>query len=71
MFAFVAFFVTLCYHTIYASPWIFPPLALYGADMLLRLLKYRIKDATITAVDNQMTIVRPVSYPIYESSIRS
>ncbi|KZP33798.1 iron reductase [Athelia psychrophila] len=58
VFAFVAFFVTLCYHTIYASPWIFPPLALYGADMLLRLLKYRIKDATITTVDNQMTIIR-------------
>ncbi|KAF7980532.1 hypothetical protein HWV62_37663 [Athelia sp. TMB] len=58
VFSFVAFFVTVCYHTIYASPWIFPPLALYGADMLLRLLKYRIKDATLTAVDNQMTIIR-------------
>ena len=55
---YVAFFVTICYHTIYASPWIFPPLALYGADVLLRLLRYRIKDATLTAQDARMTLVR-------------
>ncbi|KAK7027523.1 ferric-chelate reductase Frp1 [Paramarasmius palmivorus] len=55
---FVAFFVTVCYHTIYAPPWIFPPLAFYGLDMLLRLFKYRIKDATLTAIDNQMTLIR-------------
>ncbi|KAK0234313.1 iron reductase [Armillaria fumosa] len=55
---FVAFFITICYHTTYASPWIFPPLALYGLDMLMRLLRYRIKDATVSAVDNQMTIIR-------------
>ncbi|KAG1729971.1 iron reductase [Suillus paluster] len=55
---YVAFFVTICYHTIYASPWIFPPLALYGADVLLRLLRYRIKDATLTAQDDQMTLIR-------------
>ncbi|KIJ64231.1 hypothetical protein HYDPIDRAFT_112190 [Hydnomerulius pinastri MD-312] len=55
---FVAFFVTICYHTIYASPWIFPPLAFYGADMLMRMLRYRIKDATMTAEDSFMTIVR-------------
>ncbi|KAK7036346.1 iron reductase [Favolaschia claudopus] len=35
---FPAFFITLCYHTIYASPWIFPPLAFYAADLLLRIL---------------------------------
>ncbi|KAG1805410.1 iron reductase [Suillus variegatus] len=29
---YVAFFVAICYHTLYASPWIFPPLAFYGAD---------------------------------------
>ncbi|KAK0491790.1 iron reductase [Armillaria luteobubalina] len=55
---FVAFFITICYHTTYASPWIFPPLALYGLDMLMRLFRYRIKDAAVTAVDNQMTIIR-------------
>lgn len=56
--AFSAFFITICYHTIYASPWIFPPLAFYGADLLLRLFRYRIKDATLTQIDKQMTIVR-------------
>lgn len=54
---YVAFFVTICYHTIYASPWIFPPLAFYGADVLLRLFRYRIKDATLTAQDAHMTLV--------------
>lgn len=46
------------YHTRFASPWIFPPLAFYGADLLLRMLRFRIKDATLTPIDNQMTIVR-------------
>ncbi|KAF8549686.1 iron reductase [Imleria badia] len=55
---FVAFFVCVCYHSIYASPWIFPPLAFYGADMFLRLLRYRFKGASITAPDKFMTLVR-------------
>ncbi|KAG1830120.1 iron reductase [Suillus variegatus] len=55
---YVAFFVTICYHTMYASPWIFPPLAFYGADVLLRLFRYRIKDATLTAQDAHMTLIR-------------
>ncbi|KAJ6621017.1 hypothetical protein B0H10DRAFT_2019643 [Mycena sp. CBHHK59/15] len=44
---FPAFFITICYHTIYAPPWIFPPLAFYGADLLLRLLKFRVAVANI------------------------
>ncbi|KAG1788976.1 uncharacterized protein HD556DRAFT_1495891 [Suillus plorans] len=55
---YVAFFVTICYHTLYASPWIFPPLAFYGADILLRLFRYRIKDATLTAQDVHMSLIR-------------
>ncbi|KAI0640857.1 iron reductase [Trametes meyenii] len=54
---YVAFFITICYHTIYAAPWIFPPLAFYGFDMLLRLFRYRIKDATLVPVDNNMTLI--------------
>ena len=54
---FVAFCVTICYHTIYASPWIFPPLAFYGADILMRMFKVRIKDALLVPIDNQMTLV--------------
>lgn len=55
--AFVAFFVTICYHTIYASPWIFPPLAFYGADILMRMFRVRIKDALLVPIDKQMTLI--------------
>lgn len=54
---YVSFFITICYHTIYASPWIFPPLAFYGLDILMRFLRYRIKDASLVPVDNNMTII--------------
>jgi len=57
--AFVAFFITIRHHSIFASPWIFPPLAFYGADIMLRLFRYRIKDAILTPIDKQMTIVSP------------
>ena len=53
---YVSFFVTICYHTIYARPWIYPALAFYALDLLLRLFRYRIKDATLTYVGG-MTIV--------------
>ena len=56
--AYVAFFITLCYHTPYARPWIYAPLAFYGFDLCLRLFKYRVKDATVEAVNNQMTLIR-------------
>lgn len=55
---YVSFFVALCYHTPYARPWIYAPLAFYGFDLCLRLFKYRVKDATIEAVSNQMTLIR-------------
>ncbi|KAH8093109.1 iron reductase [Cristinia sonorae] len=54
---FVAFFVTICYHTIYAAPWIYPPLAFYGLDLAMRLLRYRIKDASLVPVDQNMTLI--------------
>jgi ferric-chelate reductase len=54
---FPAFFITICVHTPYAAPWIYPPLALYGADLLVRLVRFRIKDATLLAPDSQMTLV--------------
>ncbi|KAJ1311621.1 hypothetical protein OPQ81_010098 [Rhizoctonia solani] len=55
---YVAFFIMICYHTPYAEPWIYPPIAFWGLDLLLRLVRFRIKDAYATAVDHQMTIVR-------------
>lgn len=53
---YVSFFITICYHTIYARPWIYPALAFYALDLLLRLFRYRIKDATLMSVGN-MTII--------------
>ncbi|KAJ3488444.1 hypothetical protein NLJ89_g11617 [Agrocybe chaxingu] len=54
---FPAFFITVCYHTIYARPWIYPALALYGLDLLLRMFKIRIKDAVLVPIGKQMTLV--------------
>ncbi|KAJ7431080.1 iron reductase [Mycena galericulata] len=55
--AFPAFFVTICYHTLYAVPWIFPPLAFYGADLLLRILRWRVVVGRAEARDGGMTLV--------------
>jgi hypothetical protein len=53
----VSFFVLVDYHTPYAMPWIFPPLALYGLDLVIRMLRYRVKEATLVAEDSSMTLV--------------
>ncbi|KAG1850084.1 hypothetical protein C8R48DRAFT_764500 [Suillus tomentosus] len=55
---YVAFVVAMCYHTSYASPWIFPPLAFYGAGISSHLFRYRIKAVTLTAQDTHMTMIR-------------
>ncbi|KAJ7164427.1 iron reductase [Mycena filopes] len=54
---FPAFFVTICYHTIYASPWIFPPLAFYGADLLLRVLRWRVVVAHVEPREGGMALI--------------
>ncbi|KZT51057.1 hypothetical protein CALCODRAFT_504005 [Calocera cornea HHB12733] len=54
---YVAFFVCLNYHTPYAVPWIFPALAFYGWDLAVRLLRFRMKDANVLPVDDQMTLI--------------
>jgi len=54
---YVAFFITVCYHTLYARPWIYAPLALYGLDLLMRMVKVRIQDAVLVPADKQMTLV--------------
>ncbi|CAA7263889.1 unnamed protein product [Cyclocybe aegerita] len=55
---FPAFFITMCYHTICASPWIYLVFALDGPDILLRMFKIRIKDAVLVPVGKQMTLIR-------------
>jgi hypothetical protein len=63
--AYVAFFITICYHTSYAPPWIFPPLAFYGLDILMRIFRQRIKDAILVPIDNQMTLVSTPATSLY------
>ena len=64
----VSFFVVLCYHTIYAAPYIYPPLAFYAFDLFFRMVRTRVKDATLIPIDNQFTIVR-LPFPLFYSSI--
>lgn len=54
---YVSFFITICYHTLFARPWIYPALAFYGLDLLMRLFRFRIKDASLVPMKD-MTIVR-------------
>ncbi|KAJ7112851.1 iron reductase [Mycena crocata] len=54
---FPAFFVTVCYHTPFVYPWIFPPIAFYAFDVCLRLLKFRIAVARVHAWDGGMSII--------------
>lgn len=54
---YVSFFIVICYHTLYAIPWIFPPIAFYGFDLLARLLRTRIKEAILIPIGDQMTLI--------------
>jgi ferric-chelate reductase len=59
--AFPTFFILICYHTPYALPWVFPPLAIYGFDVLSRMLRAQVRDAVLEARGEGaggMTIVR-------------
>ncbi|KAG9101493.1 hypothetical protein FS749_006396 [Ceratobasidium sp. UAMH 11750] len=55
---YMTFFIMICYHTPYAEPWIYPPIAFWGLDLVLRLARFRLKDAYLTSVDQQMTLIR-------------
>ncbi|KIY45553.1 hypothetical protein FISHEDRAFT_66860 [Fistulina hepatica ATCC 64428] len=68
VFGFPAFFITICYHTPYAPPWIYPPLALYALDLTLRLFRYRIEQVVLETVDAQMTLIH---MPFYTPSTPS
>jgi len=54
----VAFFVLVSYHTPYSVPWVFPPMAFGGMDLLLRMFRCRVKVAELTADDGMMTLLR-------------
>ncbi|WWC94063.1 hypothetical protein V866_000901 [Kwoniella sp. B9012] len=54
---FVGFFAAISYHTPYSRPWIYPCAAIYGYDLFVRMLRYRIKDATLVPVDDTLTMI--------------
>ncbi|KAJ6492247.1 iron reductase [Mycena sanguinolenta] len=54
---FPAFFVTICYHTIYAPPWIFPPVAFYAADVFVRIIRWRVVVGRVEAKEGGMSLI--------------
>ncbi|WVO16320.1 hypothetical protein L204_103995 [Cryptococcus depauperatus] len=54
---FVGFFAAVSYHTPYSRPWIWPCVAIYAYDLLVRMIRYRIKDATLVPVDKTLTMI--------------
>lgn len=54
--SFIGFFAAIAYHTPYAQPWIYPPVAFYTFDLFMRLFKCRVKDAFLVPVPG-MTMV--------------
>ncbi|BEJ12085.1 hypothetical protein CspHIS471_0205450 [Cutaneotrichosporon sp. HIS471] len=54
---FVGFFAAVCYHTSYAFPWVYVCVALYAYDHFARLMRYRLKDATLVPVDSTLTMI--------------
>ncbi|KAF8174797.1 hypothetical protein K438DRAFT_1771378 [Mycena galopus ATCC 62051] len=49
--------VTVWYHTIYATPWIFPPLAFYGTDLLLRVVRWRFVVGRVKGNEGGMSLI--------------
>ncbi|WWD17418.1 hypothetical protein CI109_101859 [Kwoniella shandongensis] len=54
---FVGFFAAISYHTPYSRPWIYPCVAIYAYDLLVRMFRYRLKDATLVPVDDTLTMI--------------
>ncbi|KAK8864285.1 hypothetical protein IAR55_001531 [Kwoniella newhampshirensis] len=54
---FTGFFAAISYHTPYSRPWIYPCVAIYAYDLLVRMFRYRIKDATLVPIDDTLTMI--------------
>jgi ferric-chelate reductase len=56
----VLFIVLIFFHAKwhFAAPWLLTPTFIYGLDLTLRSIRFRVKEATLEAVDDQMTLVR-------------
>ncbi|KAL5496138.1 FRP1_2 [Sanghuangporus vaninii] len=53
-----AFAIAMRYHTRHTIPYLYPSLALWGFDLLLRLFRMRMRTATLISPDTQMTVLR-------------
>jgi hypothetical protein len=40
-----------------AGTWVLSPTIIYGFDLALRTIRFRVKDAKLEAIDDQMTLV--------------
>ncbi|KAJ7308728.1 hypothetical protein DFH08DRAFT_944369 [Mycena albidolilacea] len=58
---FPALFVTLCYSTIFAPPWILPPWAFHGADFLLQILRWQVVMGRVEGKEGEMSLE---AYPL-------
>ncbi|ORY32518.1 putative ferric reductase transmembrane component [Naematelia encephala] len=54
---FIGFFAAISYHTPYSRPWIYPCVAIYAYDLLVRMFRFRFKDATLVPVDDTLTMI--------------
>ncbi|TYJ57001.1 hypothetical protein B9479_002280 [Cryptococcus floricola] len=54
---FVGFFAAISYHTPYSRPWVWPCVSIYAYDLCVRMLRYRIKDATLVPIDSTLTMI--------------
>jgi ferric-chelate reductase len=53
----LAFSIGMLIHTSSSIAWILISAAIYVFDLVVRVLRSRVKDANIVAVDNEMTLV--------------
>ncbi|WVQ82201.1 hypothetical protein IAT38_004329 [Cryptococcus sp. DSM 104549] len=54
---FTGFFAALSYHTPYSRKWVYACAAIYAYDLIVRMFRYRIKDATLVPVDDTLTMI--------------
>ncbi|KEP51846.1 putative ferric reductase transmembrane component [Rhizoctonia solani 123E] len=55
----VVFMILLFFHVKWylAGTWLLTPTIIYGLDLTLRFIRFRVKDAKLEAVDDQMTLI--------------
>ncbi|QRW05856.1 Ferric reductase like transmembrane component [Ceratobasidium sp. AG-Ba] len=55
----ILFMVLIFFHAKwhFAAPWLLTPTFIYGLDLTLRSIRFRVKEATLEPVDDQMTLI--------------